>query len=220
MFTTQAQRSEKVTLTGVSAVKRNRPRGKASCSRRAESGQREVMWVPRTNSCGAPTRAKCCHRHTHIALWSICLLCPMFNSLFLECKSQGGRGSWFLESQGEEVLLGRSSLSCTHPLYIRLWALAPLQPAQLQGPCLSFWPYPRDPLLCKTMSNPLDRGAWQATVQRVTKNWSDLACTHTNSPTGRSPATLCGARELGEGPGPGTFLSPSDLVPVEELVCL
>ena len=43
-----------------------------------------------------------------------------------------------------------------------------------------------------------------------------------NQPSWQEPweSLLCGTRELGEEPGPGTFLSPSDLVPVEELVCL
>ena len=49
--------------------------------------------------------------------------------------------------------------------------------------------------LCRVTFNPLqyscleismDRGAWWATVHRVTKNrhyWSDLACTHTHTHT-------------------------------------
>ena len=36
------------------------------------------------------------------------------------------------------------------------------------------------------LENPMDRGAWQATVHRVIKSWtqlSDLACVHTHTHT-------------------------------------
>ena len=38
------------------------------------------------------------------------------------------------------------------------------------------------PLQCSCLENPMDRGAWQATVHVVTNrhDWSDLACTHTH----------------------------------------
>ena len=31
-----------------------------------------------------------------------------------------------------------------------------------------------NPLLYSCLENPMDRGAWRATVQRVTKNWTHL----------------------------------------------
>ena len=42
-----------------------------------------------------------------------------------------------------------------------------------------------NPLQYSYLENPMDRGAWRATVHRVTKSrtrQSDLACTHTHSP--------------------------------------
>ena len=44
-----------------------------------------------------------------------------------------------------------------------------------------------NPLQCSCLENPMDRGAWQATVYRVTKSWTWLkqlcmhACTHTHT---------------------------------------
>ena len=38
-----------------------------------------------------------------------------------------------------------------------------------------------NPLQCSCLENPMDRGAWWATVLRVTKSWTrlnDLACMH------------------------------------------
>ena len=41
-----------------------------------------------------------------------------------------------------------------------------------------------NPLQYSCLENPVDRGAWQAMVHKVTKSWtqlSDLACMHTSS---------------------------------------
>ena len=41
-----------------------------------------------------------------------------------------------------------------------------------------------NPLQYSCLENPIDRGAWQATVHKVTKSWArlcDLACMHTSS---------------------------------------
>ena len=39
-----------------------------------------------------------------------------------------------------------------------------------------------NPLQYSCLGNPMDRGAWQATVQRVTKNWTRLSIyTHTHT---------------------------------------
>ena len=41
-----------------------------------------------------------------------------------------------------------------------------------------------NPLQYSCLENPIDRGAWQATVHKVTKSWTrlcDLACMHTSS---------------------------------------
>ena len=32
-----------------------------------------------------------------------------------------------------------------------------------------------NPLQYSSLENPMDRGAWRATVQRVTKNWTQLS---------------------------------------------
>ena len=43
-----------------------------------------------------------------------------------------------------------------------------------------------NPLLCSCWENPMDRGAWRATVHGVTKSWiwpSDSAHTHTHTQT-------------------------------------
>ena len=31
-----------------------------------------------------------------------------------------------------------------------------------------------NPLQCSCLENPMDKGAWQATIQRVTKSWAQL----------------------------------------------
>jgi len=36
-----------------------------------------------------------------------------------------------------------------------------------------------NPLQCSCLENPMDRGAWQATVHRVAKNWTGLSNSHT-----------------------------------------
>ena len=39
-----------------------------------------------------------------------------------------------------------------------------------------------DPLQCSCLENPMDRGAWCSTVQRVTKSWmTERLSTHNNS---------------------------------------
>ena len=41
-----------------------------------------------------------------------------------------------------------------------------------------------NPLQYSGLENPMDRGAWRATVQGITKRWTqlgDLACTHAHS---------------------------------------
>ena len=42
------------------------------------------------------------------------------------------------------------------------------------------------------LKNPMDRGAWQATVQKVTKNWTQLSM---HDRTGRPPSGTCGFEE-------------------------
>ena len=42
-----------------------------------------------------------------------------------------------------------------------------------------------NPLQCSCLKNPMDRGAWWATVRGVAKSWtqlSDFECTHTEFP--------------------------------------
>ena len=42
-----------------------------------------------------------------------------------------------------------------------------------------------NPLQHSCLENPMDRGAWQATIHEVAKSWtqlSDLACSHTYLP--------------------------------------
>ena len=54
-----------------------------------------------------------------------------------------------------------------------------------------------NPLQYSCLENPTDRGAWRATVHRVTKTqtWLSDSHTHTHTPssiTGISPVTKCG----------------------------
>ena len=63
------------------------------------------------------------------------------------------------------------------------------------------------PLQNSCLENPMDRGAWQATVHRVATSWTQLKQLgrHTPSFWGWSPEVLSGflrvPRELGAGPG-------------------
>ena len=55
-----------------------------------------------------------------------------------------------------------------------------------------------NPLQCSCLENPVDRGAWWATVHGVAKSWtqgSDLACTHRNE-TARAQS-VCVFNSLG-----------------------
>ena len=46
-----------------------------------------------------------------------------------------------------------------------------------------------NPLQCSCLGNPMDRGAWRATVHGVTKSWTQLCLEY------RSSVSICGRDE-------------------------
>ena len=56
-----------------------------------------------------------------------------------------------------------------------------------------------NPLQYSCLKNPMDRGAWRATVQRVGHDWSDLACTHGRWEVGSTSRSRVTSKEAVEG---------------------